>query len=120
MVGHEADRAHHHRGGTLGRHPVHLDEEVGSDPRVGRATGALPRRTPGDGGICVEFEPRRHVDPGLGHLVGIGVAHGHDPQGQAVGGEEHRRRRAGHRVETVECGPRAGGQELGEALDPVP
>ena len=74
MVRDEADRADHHGGGPFGGHPVHLGQEVGADPRVGGAPGALPGRAPGHGRIGVEAEPGGDVGPGPGHLVGVGVA----------------------------------------------
>ena len=50
MVGDESDRADHHRGGPVGRHPTDLAQQVGADPRVGGPPRALPGHAPGEAG----------------------------------------------------------------------
>jgi hypothetical protein len=62
-------------------------EHVGSEPRLGSATGALPGDLP-----TVAFDEPEPVGDGLGgraQLVGVVIAGGDDPLRERVGGEQH-------------------------------
>jgi len=90
VVGHESDGADHHAMGLIrATQLTHHLAHVGAEPWFGCAARALPGHQPaGEAG-------------GLGHqasrclqLLGVGVAHGTDPLGQRMGGEDDRVPRA--------------------------
>ncbi len=100
---------------ALGRQARRHVEEVGADPGLGGAAGALPGHPPRRG-----VRPARRLghDGGrLGHLVGKGSP-ATDPLGQRVGREERPARAV--RRPPGPGPPSRLGQQLGEARGPVP
>ena len=70
--------------------------------------------------IGVEVEQTGDVGTRLRHLIGVGVAHSDDPLGKAVGREEHGGPCTRRRVEGVQHGPGAVGQDSRKCWGPVP
>ena len=81
------------------RRPPAGSRGAGRARSTGRRSAPRSAMPPPRSGRDRRRAPRRRGDVGrrLGHLVGIGVALGHHPGGEAVGGEEHRRVRGARR-----------------------
>ena len=114
MVRDEPDRTDDDRATPLGAEPLEGAQQIGAQPLLVGAAGALPDDTPGH--RCrVEVGRLRHQLGRPLDLVGIGVAGEPDRFGQRVCAEQDRRDPLGSGVCLGRRGQHPAGQQFGEA-----